>query len=340
MTRKLRGRGALAVGIAMVLFCLAPAAALFRHRLGVARADAEWRDHVPAPLGDIGSTRRLEILPLVEWHAAGTGLATDMGVSYLVRTDTHTILFDTGHNSREQDPSPLEGNMAALGVSLADIDTVVLSHAHFDHVGGTRWTEGALSGTTFGIGNDQPSLVGKRVLTPVPMTYPGIVPELAAEPTRLGGGVATTGTIGRKLFGGRTDEQALAVQVEGKGIVLVVGCGHQTLTRLLARADSIFSAPLHGVVGGLHYPVPEGRLLLGGIVDAQRRFGSGTGPLDPLTSQDIDSDFQLLESRAVGLVSIGGHDSSDEVIAKARDRFGTAWRDLRVGEAIVVEGVL
>lgn len=330
-------RTALRVALALLATLgLVVGVVLYRHHSEVERADALWRDHVPAPLGDIGTTRTLEILPLVDWHAASPALATDMGVSYLVRTDELTILFDTGNNSRDTEPAPLVANMRALGVSLDEIDAVVISHAHFDHVGGRQWTEGGLSGTTFGVGNDQPSLAGKRVLTPITMTYPGSETETVSEPMRIAAGVATTGTIARKLFGGWIDEQALAIHVEGKGIVLVVGCGHQTLPRLVERTEAIFDAPLYGVVGGLHYPVPEGRLHVAGFIDAQRRLGSGTGPLDPLTQQDVDAELGLLEQRRLGLVSIGGHDSSDEVIAAARARFGAAYRDLRVGEAITV----
>lgn len=311
--------------------------ALVRHRVAVARADALWQTHRPAALGDIGTTRRLEILPLVDLFAARDGLATDVGVSYLVRTDEITILFDTGNHSDASRPSPLTTNMEALGVTLDEVDAVVISHAHFDHVGGRRWTDGAISGTTFGIGDAQPPLGDRRVITSIPMRYPGSRPEAAPEPMRLARGVATTGTIARQLFGGWIDEQALAIHVEGRGIVLVVGCGHQTLTRLIERTEAVFDAPLHGIVGGLHYPVPEGRITMAGFIDAQRRLGSGDGPYAPLDRDDVDRELAMLEARHVELVSIGGHDSSDEVIADARARFGAAYRDLRVGEAIVVE---
>lgn len=46
-------------------------------------------------------------------------------------------------------------------------------------------------------------------------------------------GVASTGTIPRQLVFGWMDEQALVVHVEGRGAVLVVGCGHQTVSELL-----------------------------------------------------------------------------------------------------------
>lgn len=319
------------VALALILFTLRYRA----FRSDVARADQQWNAARPVRLSDMGSTRELSILPLLDWHKSRDDLATNAGVSYLVKTDQHTILFDLGNNSEDTDPSPLEHNLKALGVDIAKVDTIVVSHAHFDHVGGRRFTHGELSGTTFGIGHSQSDLSGKRVLVPVAMTYPGVVPELATQAMRIGPGVATTGTIARRLFGGWTDEQALAVNVADKGIVLIVGCGHQTLERLLARSDALFDTPLFGVVGGLHLPVPAGRITIG-FFDAQRRFASGDGPFAPLDESDVDRHFDLLEARHLGLLSIGGHDSSDQVIEKARARFASAYRSLRVGEEIRV----
>lgn len=116
--------------------------------------------------------------------------------------------------------------------------------------------------------------------------------------------------------------------------------GHHRVEARPARAEltaELFpGVPLFGVVGGLHYPVPHGRGFIAGVIDVQRRLASGTSPLDPLDEADVDAELAMLGTRNVGLVSIGGHDSSDEAIERARARFGAAWRDLRVGEPIVV----
>jgi metal-dependent hydrolase (beta-lactamase superfamily II) len=336
MARKLKRVLAWSVVAALSVVILVAAIAVALHRRGVTRADDAWKSHRPAALRDMGSTRALTILPLLDWHTAKPGLKGDMGVSYLIKADELTVLFDTGNNSSGSEPSPLEHNMKALGVALDEIDAVVISHAHFDHTGGRRWTGGKISGTTFGIGSTQPSLAGKTVLTPIPMTYPGIKPRHARDPVRLGHGVATTGTIARKLFVGWIDEQALAVNVQGKGIVLVVGCGHQTVTRLVERVEAVFSAPLYGIIGGLHYPVPDGRMKLGPGINVQRRFASGIGPLAPLTVDEVRAEIGLLTKRRLGVVSLSGHDSSDEAIQWFRDAFGSGYQDLKVGSPIRV----
>jgi hypothetical protein len=41
-------------------------------------------------------------------------------------------------------------------------------------------------------------------------------------------------------------------------LVLIVGCGHQTLSKLLHWVEQVFDEPLYGIIGGLHYPVTDG----------------------------------------------------------------------------------
>lgn len=299
--------------------------------LGV-RAAAGTGDAPPpvARPADIGSTRTLEILPLVDWQTANADLRGEAGVSYLVRTDGSTILFDVGGNLADTDPSPLEANMQRLGVRLVDIDTIVISHPHMDHVGGMRpaWAR------TFSIGRRQVALDGRRVVVPSAMNYPGLTPLVAREPVVLAPGVVTTGPITGELPIGPVAEQALAVRVQGKGVVLIVGCGHQGLANLLARAAQLFDEPLYGVVGGLHYPVPHGRFVDALGRDTQRwaTYGSGPGP----SLDDVQREIDRLATHQPQWVSLSAHDSSDEVIARFRRTFGDRYHDLRVGEAQVI----
>ena len=329
--RPLRRALAAGIGVVLVASSLALLAFDLRVQRGVARAEAAFESHRPAKLGDIGTTKTLSILPLVDWHSSDPALQTEMGVSYLVETDSHRILFDVGHNAKQSTPSPLQANMAALGLGTDDFDTIFISHNHFDHVGGTRANDEG----TFMLGLDHEPLPGKRAFVPLPLRYPGIEPIVSTEPTVIGPGLASTGTIPRQLAFGWIDEQALAVHVEDRGIVLVVGCGHQTMKKLLERYDDLFDEPLYGVIGGLHYPVPDGRLYALGI-NLQRRVASGRGILDPLDMPEVRDELAMLDARNLGLIGVGGHDSSDEVIAMFRERFGPAYKDVRVGQRITL----
>jgi metal-dependent hydrolase (beta-lactamase superfamily II) len=298
---------------------------------GIAETDRLWQEVPSTRLTNLGSTRSLSILPLVDWHSDRPDLRGEAGVSYLVRTDSNAILFDVGFNQQNTDPSPLQHNMAALGIGIDDFDTIVISHNHPDHVGGMSWARRA----TFSLGPRQIDLSGKRAFTPVPMTYPGIAPVHSPAPRVLGKGVATVGTIARQLFIGHVEEQALAVNVRGRGLVLIVGCGHQTLPKILDRTAAIFGERIYGLVGGLHYPVPAGRGRIFGL-DVQRLLASGNGPFDPLTEKQVRAEIELLRKQAPGLVALGGHDSSDAVIEWFRGAFGPAYRDVRVGEWIKI----
>jgi glyoxylase-like metal-dependent hydrolase (beta-lactamase superfamily II) len=55
----------------------------------------------------------------------------------LIRTGSHTVLVDTGLGSgRGATAGHLIANLAAAGIAPGEIDFVVLSHLHGDHVGG------------------------------------------------------------------------------------------------------------------------------------------------------------------------------------------------------------
>ena len=305
--------------------------AQIRLNRGIGAAERAWQEYQPPTIGDFGSTRSLSILPLVDWHASRAGLQTEAGVSYLIETDRSKILFDVGFNRGSGDPSPLMHNMQALGIGLDDFDAIVISHNHADHVGGMGWARHR----TFSLGTEQVDLPIQRVFTPVPMTYPGLTPVHAKDPTAIAEGVATTGTIPRQLFIGWVEEQALVVNVAGRGLVMIVGCGHQTVPKLVSRTQAVFSEPLYGLVGGLHYPVPKGRAVVLGL-PLQKRIASGSGPFSPVTPEEISANIDMLRHLNLGVVGLSGHDSSDEVIEQFRATFGSAYRDVRVGERIVV----
>jgi len=317
----------------VVGFALTAAGGLVaRFYLGCRRADRAWASARYPKLKDMGAVKRLTILPLIDWYTAHEGLIGEPGVSYLVEADDTTILFDVGYNMQEEHPSPLLRNMEALGVKLEDVECIVISHLHCDHVGGM----GCQRRRTFALSGEPLDLSRVTAFVPEPMTHPTATVEVVEEPRVIAPGVATIGPIGRALFFlGWVEEQSLAVNVEGKGIVLIVGCGHQGVRRIVERAEMLFDEPLYGLIGGLHLPVTASRETLLGI-PLQRLAGTGRPPWSPLRKSDVEKVLAYLKGKRLQLVGLSAHDSCDWTLAAFREAFGPAYREVKVGQRITV----
>ena len=62
-----------------------------------------------------------------------------------VETDEHKVLIDTGAgNAFGPTAGYLLNNLDSAGIAAADIDTIILTHAHPDHIGGVLDAEGQL----------------------------------------------------------------------------------------------------------------------------------------------------------------------------------------------------
>ena len=112
-------------------------------------------DHIPFPSQQIGEfsitaisdgylSASLDLLSSIGSMDASK-LQQDAGVSdpssihincYLVRGRGRTILIDAGAGGFKQWGGKLKVNLALAGVQASDIDTILLTHAHPDHVGG------------------------------------------------------------------------------------------------------------------------------------------------------------------------------------------------------------
>src|SRR5215203_2053822 len=98
---------------------------IIRHSQTVAQVEREWQSTQITQIANLGTTRALEIIPLVDELASGTEFQAEHGVSYLIRTDEATILFDVGQNTNATDPSPLQANMQRLDISPNDAQIIV-----------------------------------------------------------------------------------------------------------------------------------------------------------------------------------------------------------------------
>jgi 7,8-dihydropterin-6-yl-methyl-4-(beta-D-ribofuranosyl)aminobenzene 5'-phosphate synthase len=208
---------------------------------------------------------------------------------------------------------------------VEQIDIVVISHLHLDHVGGMQYQ----GKRTFGLSGKAVNLTGKRAFLPTTMTHPSAAVEVVDGPQQIAPGIASLGPIPRQLFFfGWTLEQSLAIHVEGKGLVLVVGCGHPTLQRIVERAEQIFNLPIYGIIGGLHFPVTEKPI--------QRYVGTDNWPWNPANKQTVERAIAALKIRQPRLVALSPHDSCPWSRTAFQQAFPDAYQDVLVGKAIEI----
>jgi len=60
----------------------------------------------------------------------------------MVNTGRHKVLVDTGLDGLDPNTGRLLSNLKAVGIGAGDIDTVILTHGHDDHVGGNTDAQG------------------------------------------------------------------------------------------------------------------------------------------------------------------------------------------------------
>ncbi len=162
-------------------------------------------------------------------------LESSWGLSILVETNNGYVLFDTGPS-----PSILEHNLKILGVNPKRIVAVVISHLHGDHTGGLPYI--------------------LEVDPGIPVYVPGKDSHLiASEIRRCGGRPVPLYNITRIMKGvyvlgelyGPPWEEALVV-ISDKGPILLVGCSHPGIVRIVREEIEFFGQPPLLLIGGFH----------------------------------------------------------------------------------------
>lgn len=211
------------------------------------------------------------ITQIVENTAAGRDLLGEHGVAYFIQADGRSILFDTGQGH------VLTHNADRLGLALDEVETIALSHGHYDHAGGLRAAlertgpvdlylhpeamrpkfnrEGRAIGTP-GLDADALRGVTRRLV-------------VTREPVEIAPGIHLTGEIPRRHAiedcGGPfyldaacsrpdllPDDQAMYLETPS-GIVVLLGCGHSGVINTLDHIRELTDGrPIQAVIGGMH----------------------------------------------------------------------------------------
>ncbi len=293
------------------------------------RIEPSWLTDTAPTLTSIGEVDQLSIVPLVERLVPSEQLRGEPGVCYLLRAGDTTLMFDAGLNLRGQAQSTLVRNAAALNVDLRRIDAVVVSHLRADHVGGFR----SQRRRTFAFSVEPLEPKGLPAYVPTPMSHDRAEVVLTTGPRVIAPGVAVLPPLPKMMFWlGAVAEQALVVNVRGFGLVLVSGCSHPGIERMLAVSERVLDVPIRGVVGGLHLPVhPLGTPLL-----LQATLGNPNWPWRPLGERDVAAVVQELSARGPQLVALSSHDSTPWTYGALGRAFGERYHTLQVGDQVVI----
>lgn len=214
----------------------------------------------------------LEVTVLRDNTAVRADLRAGHGFALLVRVPGGSFLLDTG------DSDETWANADALGVDLAEVHVLVLSHGHYDHTGGLpglierhgglrviahplafepRWS------TSGGIHPIGPPL------TRAELEGAGARVECSTEPVEVLPGVHTTGEVPHVAGRGPSAPHLLAehkgmcvpddfaddlsVVVDmGEAAVALTGCAHAGLLNIIARAAEPAGRAPVAIIGGTH----------------------------------------------------------------------------------------
>lgn len=253
----------------------------------------------------------LELTVLVDVKT-GDGFRGDPGVSYLIRTDLGALLFDVGFGP---DSPTLSHNAAKLGVDLAAVEAVVISHLHPDHMGGMT----AFRSNSVRIPAELDRLRGKRCFLPDAAEAVDFDVEVVNSPRMLAAGVGTTGPLARSLFFlGLCEEQTLVARIRDKGLVVITGCGHPTIEVILDMVRRLSDEPIYAIAGGIHFPVTESRSQQRGI-QVQMFFGTGKPPWQRISDDDLSRTVDHINEAGPTKVLLSAHDSCDHALGRMAD---------------------
>ena len=213
----------------------------------------------------------MKVITLVENICGAENCIAEHGLSIYIETEKHKLLLDTGQTDA------VVKNAGVLGIDLTAVDTVILSHGHYDHSGGIlpfselnhtaqiimqkKAAEPHFNGERY-IGIDQAILDlpnvrlinGDLRLDDELFLFSGITgrrcyPQGNRRLSRIENGVQIPDDFGH--------EQCLVITQGGKHWLLS-GCAHNGILNILDRYNEIFGNAPDYVLTGFHMMKKDG----------------------------------------------------------------------------------
>lgn len=206
-----------------------------------------------------------KITPIAENTTYRHNALAQHGQSILIENGDYKMLFDVGEVYQG-----LAHNLAQLRISLHEINDIVISHRHIDHIG-------ALPDMIDLFDNQRiylPEQLGEPHLKNHPQKYNFLKPNpdggydlaingieldkvmnyqdiylVSEEGIRIHENIYSTGCVGDWMR-----EQAIVIDQKDLGITVILGCSHPTVEILVSKAIAITgNNKVRGIIGGFHY---------------------------------------------------------------------------------------
>jgi len=164
-------------------------------------------------------------------------LETAWGFGSVIKTPSETILFDTGG-----DADILLSNMQKMNIDPGSIDKVIISHVHWDHVGGLAGFLEKNNHVTVFIPESFPNSIKNMIIN----KGAEFIEVLEAE--KISDFIYSTGELA-----GSPKEQSLIIDSK-KGLIVMTGCAHPGIVKIIEKAKELINNNLYLVIGGFHHP--------------------------------------------------------------------------------------
>jgi len=182
----------------------------------------------------------VRVVTVVDNDVWREGLTSSWGISFLVE-----ILYDDGKQSVLMDKSgsfqTFFDNASKLGIDLSTVQAIFISHWHGDHCG-------SLSQVLRLLNHLIPVFVPSKHSWLKKIVDAGGRPTVCSKPTEFLEVFMSTGSFGFWL-----KEHSLILKLRDRGLVILTGCAHPGIMRIVGRAIEVGGCSrVYAVIGGFH----------------------------------------------------------------------------------------
>lgn len=210
---------------------------------------------------------KMKITTLIENYVSEEGLFAEHGLSFYIETGKQKILFDTGQTGL------FIQNAHKLGININEVDSLVLSHGHYDHTGGlnsflennskakvyakqdifipkyhgkirfvgTKYNEKLLKNRMVYV--DAITEIDENVF---------IMPEITIHNSIDTNFKGFSKKVGNEFFSDEFDDELFLVIKSHDKINIITACSHRGITNICNTATKHFKLPVGLILGGFH----------------------------------------------------------------------------------------